>query len=193
MAHPPAVDSNLTMADFLKQTTTSSKGIKLDFKTIVVVEPSLKMIENMTSGRDFKNPIWLNADILPGPCYDKICVLVDHFRFLSICKNYFPKATLSISSTTGYNMTPANNYYNWSQVILMGKLASQISQPITFLIRAVLVKRSREQIHWLLDLSETFTITIWSSVSDKVNVKDLVRLRGSVLDKRRIFYDLPPS
>lgn len=48
MAHPPAVDSNLTLADFLKQTITSSKGIKLDFKTAVVVEPSLKMIENMT-------------------------------------------------------------------------------------------------------------------------------------------------
>lgn len=193
MAHPPAVDSNLTLADFLKQTTTSSKGIKLDFKTIVVVEPSLKMIANMTSGRDVKNPIWLNADILPGPCYDKICVPVDHFRFLSFCKKYFPKATLSISWTTGYNMTPADNYYNWSQVISMGKLVSQISQPITFPIRAVLVKRSWEQIHWLLDLSETFTITIWSSVSDKVDVQDLVRLRGSVLDKRRVFYDLPPS
>lgn len=142
MAHPPAVDSNLTLADFLKQTTTSSKGIKLDFKTIVVVEPSLTMIENMTFGRDVKNPIWLNADILPGPCYDKICVPVDHFRFLSLCKKYFPKATLSISWTTGYNMTPAENYYNWSQAISMGKLVSQISRPITFPIRAVLVKRS---------------------------------------------------
>lgn len=45
MAHPPDVDSNLTLADFLNQTTASTKGIKLDFKTIVVVEPSLKMIK----------------------------------------------------------------------------------------------------------------------------------------------------
>ena len=77
-------------------------------------------------------------------------------------------------------MTPAEDYYNWSQAISMGKLVSQISRPITFPIRAVLVKRSWEQIHWLLDLSETFTITIWSSLSDKVDVQDLVRLRGSV-------------
>ena len=90
-------------------------------------------------------------------------------------------------------MTPAENYYNWSQVLMMGKLVSQISQPITFPIRAVLVKRSWKQLHWLLDLSETFTITIWSSVYDKLDAQDLVELRRSVADKRRIYYDLPPD
>ena len=193
MAHPPDVDSNLTLAEFLSQTTASTKGIKLDFKTIMVVEPSLKMIQNVTSGKEVKIPIWLNADILPGPCYDKVCVPVDQVKFLSLCKTYFPKATLSISWTTGKDMTGAENYYNWTQVIPMGKLVSHISQPITFPIRAVLVKRSWEQIHWLLDLSETFTLTIWSSTNDKLDVQDLVALRGSVPDKRRIYYDLPPN
>lgn len=194
MAHPPDVDSNLTLADFLNQTIGSTKGIKLDFKTIMVVEPSLKMLQSATSGRGINNPIWLNADILPGPCYDKVCTPVDHVQFLSLCTSYFPQATLSISWTTGMNMTAPENYYNWTQVISMGKLVSQISQPITFPIRAVLVQRSSKQIHWLLDLSETFTLTIWSAKYDKLDVQDLVTLRQTaVTDKRRIYYDLPPD
>lgn len=193
MAHPPDVDSNLTLHGFLSQTTNSTKGIKLDFKTIEVVEPSLKMVQNITFGQEVKTPIWLNADILPGPCYDKVCVPVDHARFLSLCKRYFPNGTLSISWTTGKNMTAPENFYNWSQVLPMGQLVSQIAQPITFPVRANLVQRSWEQLHWLLDLSETFTITIWSSTTDNPDVRDLVALRYNVSDKRRIYYDLPPD
>ena len=183
----------MTLTEFLTRTTGSTKGIKLDFKTIVVVEPSLNMIQNLTSGTGIKNPIWLNADILPGPCYDKVCVPVDHRRFLSLCKNHFPSATLSISWTTGYNVTPEYNFYNWSQVLSMGKLVTQISQPITFPIRASLVKKSWKQIQWLLDLSETFTVTIWSSERDSLEVQDLVFLRDSITDRRAIYYDLPPT
>lgn len=193
MAHPPAVDSNLTLQTFLEKTTTSpNKGIKLDFKTIQVVEPSLKMMKNVTLGQQVTNPIWLNADILPGPCYDKVCVPVDHERFLSLCKSYYPNATLSISWKTGENMTASKNYYNWSQVLPMGKLVSQIAQPITFPFRANLVQRSWDQLQWLLDLSETFTVTIWSSTTDKVDPLDLVALQNNV-SRERIYYDLPPD
>lgn len=193
MAHPPDVDSNLTLADFLNQTVGSTKGIKLDFKTIAVVRPSLKMLKNKLSGTEFKNPIWLNADILPGPCYDKVCTPVDHEQFLDLCIMYFPKATLSIGWTTGSNMTSPENYYNWTQVISMGKLVSQIPQPITFPMRAVLMQRSVKQVDWLLGLSQTFTITIWSKSSDNLNAQDLVALRERVSDKTRIYYDLPSS
>lgn len=191
MAHPPDIDSNLTLSDFLNKTVGSTKGIKLDFKTITVVQPSLHMLKSKLSGKVFDNPIWLNADILPGPCYDKVCMPVDHMQFLALCKHYFPEATLSISWTTGSDMTPQENYYNWSQVISMGKLASKIIQPITFPMRAVLLQRSATQIDWLLDLSHTFTITVWSSSRDKVEVKDLVALRQRVSDHSRIYYDLP--
>ena len=193
MAHPPDVDSNLTLHSFLTQTTKSTKGIKLDFKTIEVVEPSLKMVQNLAVRKEVKTPIWLNADILPGPCYDKVCVPVDHTRFLSLCKSYFPNGTLSISWTTGKDMTAPENFYDWSQVLSMGQLVFQISQPITFPVRADLVGRSWEQLHWLLDLSETFTITIWSSTTDNPNVQDLVSLWNNFSDKRRIYYDIPPD
>lgn len=85
-------------------------------------------------------------------------------------------------------MTPHENDYNWSQVISMGKLASQIIQPITFPMRAVLLQRSATQIDWLLDLSHAFTIT---SSRDKVEVKDLVTLQQRLSDHSWIYYDLP--
>lgn len=71
----------------------------------------------------------------------------------------------------------------------MGKLASQIIQPITFPMRAVLLQRSATQIDWLLDLSHAFTVTVWSSSKDKVEVKDLVTLRQRLSDHSRIYYD----
>lgn len=41
-------------------------GIKLDFKTINAVEPSLERlrVKNQTG---INRPVWINADILPGP------------------------------------------------------------------------------------------------------------------------------
>ena len=94
---------------------------------------------------------------------------------------------------SGKNMTAPENFYNWSQVLPMEQLVSEITQPITFPVRANLVQKAWEQLHWLLDLSETFTITIWSSTTDNPDVQDLVELRYNVSDNRRIYYDLPPD
>merc|ERR1719430_135815 len=70
MAHPPANSSDLSLEQFLQSVLASTqsgekKGIKLDFKFLGVVEPSLIMLDNL---RDKLNiPVWLNADILKGP------------------------------------------------------------------------------------------------------------------------------
>ena len=70
MAHPPAKSSDLSLEQFLQSVLASTqsgekKGIKLDFKFLGVVEPSLVMLDKL---RDKLNiPVWLNADILKGP------------------------------------------------------------------------------------------------------------------------------
>ena len=190
MAHPPATESNLTLAKFLEQTLYSSKGIKLDFKTMEAVEPSLKLLLNMTNGRKIKIPIWINADILPGPCYTPSeCKPVDAYRFLNLCLRYVPNFTLSIGWVTQFNPT---YYYNWSSVIPMGQLLVNTTQPVTFPIRYSLIARSLDQLEWLMDLSETYTMTVWSSETDEVNPKTLAALRMDLItDRRRIYYDLP--
>ena len=190
MAHIPATDSNLTLKEFLAQTLFSSRGIKLDFKTIEVIEPFLKILLNMTTGMNIKIPILVNADILDGPCYTPSkCNPVNARQFLDLTKRYAPNSILSIGWRTQFN---AAYHYNWSFVIPMGQLLVDVSQPVTFPIRYSLVGRSLEQLEWLMDLSETFTLTFGSSTSDEVKPKDLAFLRLDMIpDRRRIYYDIP--
>ena len=47
MAHPPAVTSDLTLATFLAKVKNSTKGMKLDFKTIEAAEAGIKAVSTM--------------------------------------------------------------------------------------------------------------------------------------------------
>ena len=90
MAHPPAIDSDLSLQQFLdiviaETEAGARKGIKLDFKAIEIVEPSLKMVKLVESKLNF--PVWLNADIIVGPGGGPP---VDAEKFLSLCTQYIP-------------------------------------------------------------------------------------------------------
>ena len=90
MAHPPAIDSDLSLQQFMdiviaETEAGARKGIKLDFKAIEIVEPSLKMVKQVESKLNF--PVWLNADIIVGPGGGPP---VDAEQFLSLCTQYIP-------------------------------------------------------------------------------------------------------
>lgn len=193
MAHPPNTDSDLSLAEFLKETIGSPKGIKLDIKSTAAIEPSLKILKEQTSHQKPSNPVWLNADILPGPCQSQSlsCSHVDPHVFISLCTKYFPSATLSVGWTTNSFISVEEDYYEWHFVRPMKDLLSDVSQPVTFPVRANLIGRSMEQMLWLLSLSDDYTLTIWSATFDKPNTKDLVTLCNKVSNKTRIFFDLP--
>lgn len=42
-------------------------GIKLDFKSLKAVGPSLGLLRQLTDAGRVRRPVWINADILPGP------------------------------------------------------------------------------------------------------------------------------
>ncbi|XP_031553916.1 protein FAM151A-like [Actinia tenebrosa] len=191
MAHPPDTDSNLTLAQFLEKVTASNKGMKLDFKSLIAVEPSLKLLKNISDSNAIRNPVWLNADILDGPCFDKVSLPINPKTFIELCQQYFPNAVLSLGWTTGNEVKDAKNKYTWGNVIEMGQHVSSISQPVTFPVRAALIKRSLPQLLWLLDLSRNLTLTVWSSESDDYDTRDLLELRFKVYDKKNVYYDLP--
>ncbi|XP_073499534.1 protein FAM151A isoform X2 [Phyllobates terribilis] len=67
MAHPPAVYSDNTLQEWLDTVIRSSQGIKLDFKNIKAVGPSLDILLAKSSKTPINRPVWLNADIVPGP------------------------------------------------------------------------------------------------------------------------------
>ncbi|XP_054092261.1 protein FAM151A isoform X2 [Callithrix jacchus] len=68
MAHPPAIYSDNTLEQWLDAVLGSSqKGIKLDFKNIKAVGPSLDLLRRLTEEGKVQQPVWINADILKGP------------------------------------------------------------------------------------------------------------------------------
>lgn len=201
MAHPPKNDSDLSVEMFLKQVhqfnvdnPEKRKGIKLDFKDIEAVQPSLVTLKLI----DEKWPVdvWLNADIIQGPQNDQKDP-VDPVRFLSACQAY-PNATLSIGWTTNWGSDFVEGNYNNAQIMAMknaivSNKVPEARSPITYPVRAGIAALSKDN---LMDMVSTFnatndcTLTVWSSVGDSVDVEKLRDLIFSVgLDK--VYVDVP--
>ena len=102
MAHPPDTQSDLSLILFLEtvleavEAGGARKGIKLDFKSLDILQPSLETLKRLEVRLTF--PVWLNADILTGPGGRPP---VEAAVFLQLCTTYFPTVTLSTGFTTG--------------------------------------------------------------------------------------------
>ena len=75
LSHPPIRQSDLTLSHFLSLVSSIGsdgrpvlqKHIKLDFKEIEALAPSLNQILDLHMTNPLSKTIFLNADILPGP------------------------------------------------------------------------------------------------------------------------------
>jgi hypothetical protein len=75
LSHPPIRHSDLTLSHFLSLVSSIGsdgrlilqKHIKLDFKEISALKPSLNQIFELHLTNPVSKIIFLNADILPGP------------------------------------------------------------------------------------------------------------------------------
>ena len=109
------------------------------------------------------------------------------------CYSYFSLTTLSLGFTTGWGPFQSEQMYTWKMIFDNLYYSYPLDpQPVTFPIRAVWCKSSWPKFVWLLGLRESFSITVWSSNTDIVDVIGLVDLRTHG-DMKRIFYDLPPT
>lgn len=201
MAHPPANSSDISVQSFLEQVHAFNanhpdkmKGVKLDFKEIEAVAPSLQSLKAIDT--NWPNEIWLNADIVQGPV-DNTKEPVDPDQFLDACRRY-PRATLSIGWTTSWGGNYSSGAYTQLQVnrmkeVIANNQVPEARSPITFPVRAGIAAQSK---FVLQDLMGTFnntnavTLTIWSSKGDAVDVDKLRDLIFSVgLDK--VYVDVP--
>lgn len=195
MAHPPAVVSNLTLAEFLETFMQSGarKGIKLDFKSRGAFAASEWLLEKLyyEKYRDF--PVWLNADIVAGPV-NATAQVVDPDYFLSSCFTKFPYATMSVGWTTKLEPGSLEGSYSKEDVESMTEVLSNnlITMPVTFAVRAAFAARSVDRMIALVDTSPPgSTLTIWSSVSsDVIDVAALGRLIDEV-GTDKVYLDLP--
>lgn len=202
MAHPPKKTSDISVQSFLQQVhdfneknPSHVKGIKLDFKEIEAVQPSIATLKAIDER--WSNEVWLNADIVQGPFEDKK-EPVDPTLFLDACRLY-PNATLSIGWTTTWGKDYTIGSYTEEQSAGMKRVISEnkvpeAGSPITFPVRAGIAAQSKDV---LMDLMSTFnetnspvTLTIWSGNEDAVDVDKLRDLIFSVgLDK--VYVDVP--
>ncbi|XP_056395273.1 protein FAM151B [Hyla sarda] len=184
MAHPPATDSDINLRDWLAKVSTSNKGIKLDFKSLEAVLPSMKILDTMKD--NLHQPVWINADILTGPGGN---VSVDATEFLQVVTSFFSDVTLSLGWTTAWHPDKPNEGYNWEMVREMENICKNLSQPVTFPVRAALVRQSWPQLQWLLQSSDRYSLTVWSGKDDIYPVEDLLYIREHT-GEDRIFYDV---
>uniref|UniRef100_T1JIN1 Menorin-like domain-containing protein n=1 Tax=Strigamia maritima TaxID=126957 RepID=T1JIN1_STRMM len=191
MAHPPATTSDISLQKWLLTVieANKSKGIKLDFKNISVVEESLILLKSYKSQISF--PVFINADILPGPL-NSSATPVDADQFLILVQKWYPECILSVGWTTYYNETDA--WYSWQDVTTMFKILQkhEIKQEISFPIRAVFLDRSYQQLRWLTDTLPKSGITVWSGINDAVDASAFTSTLMNY-NKDSVYFDLPQA
>lgn len=195
MAHPPANTSNLSLQEFLNtvfyynSNVSSSqirKGVKLDFKSIEALEESGAIINSLYNNMTY--PVWINADIVNGPV-NATATPVNPEKFFSAAKN-FTNSTLSIGWTTNYSGN-GTAIYSDKHVDDMLKTIREnnVTQSITFPVRASIAAHSLTQMQTLLKNVTDSTLTIWSN-DDIIDVKKLNELIVTV-GVNKTYLDIP--
>ncbi|XP_063283331.1 protein FAM151A [Pelobates fuscus] len=189
MAHPPAVYSDNTLQEWLDTVVVSSKGIKLDFKSIEAVSPSLNILNAKASKGQIRQPIWLNADIVIGPNVNHN-IAVNASQFLELIQTKFPDVTISPGWVTLY-LPPilSNRTYSWEMIQEMYNLVKSLPQRVTFPARAALTRSAWQHFHWLLQQSDRYTLTLWQGSSDPLTLEDLLFIRDNS-QPEQIYYDI---
>uniref|UniRef100_A0A8C6QKA0 Family with sequence similarity 151, member B n=1 Tax=Nannospalax galili TaxID=1026970 RepID=A0A8C6QKA0_NANGA len=185
MAHPPETNSDNSLQEWLAEVTKSSKGIKLDFKSLAAVKASVVPLKHVKEL--LQRPVWINADVLPGP--NGSSKVVDGKLFIDTVTSSFPEVTLSLGWTTGWHPEKVNEGYSWTMVKEMDYICSGLNQPVTFPVRAALVRQSCSQLLWLLKKSNRYSLTIWTGKDDNYSTEDLLYIRDH-FSKKQVFYDI---
>lgn len=189
MAHPPDIYSDNTLQEWLDTVLRSSKGIKLDFKSIQAVSPSLDILLKKSSQMNINRPVWINADIVAGPNVNHE-IGVNATQFLGLIQEKFPDITISPGWVTLY-LPPilSNRTYTREMIVTMYDLVKDLPQRITFPARAVLTPTAWPHFNWLLEKSNRYTLTLWQGSSDPLTVRDLLYIRDNS-NPEQIYYDI---
>ncbi|XP_056328893.1 protein FAM151A [Danio aesculapii] len=187
MAHPPDIYSDNTLEEWLDAVLKSKKGVKLDFKSISAVEPSLELlrVKNQTG---INRPVWINADILPGPNVPEFWPVVNASEFFELIQLKFPDVTISPGWKVLYLSIFPNVTYTRSMVEQMYSTVRHLPQKITFPVHALMAKNGWPHLSWLLSQSSRFSLTLWQG-KENPTLNDLLFIRDNS-NPQRIYYDI---
>lgn len=190
MAHPPSTDSDITLEAWLAEVVKHHKGVKLDFKSMDVLVPSLAILKKFET--QIKVPLLLNADILPGPG-NPLAAPLHPTKFIEMARTAFPNCILSIGWTTYVDSSVIDPVYDDEMVADMKRAVAEAGvsqQAMTFPVRACVAKNSVAQLQDLLAAFPGSTLTVWSSSGDPITSKDLLKFR-SHFNLKSVYFDLP--
>ncbi|XP_037115444.1 protein FAM151B isoform X1 [Syngnathus acus] len=188
MGHPPDTDSDITLKEWLECVTLHDKGIKLDFKSLEAVSLSVALLQQALV--QMTSPVWVNADILPGPGIPN--KPLEPQAFLAAVKSLPTNIVLSLGWITKWTTGTDNPGYSWEMVHEMQDICRGLEHLVTFPVRAALLAQSVSQLAWLLQQSDRYSLTVWTGQNDKFKVEDLLPYR-TCFDVSRICYDLPEA
>ncbi len=174
-AHPPETESDLTFDELISGISTSTKGLKLDFKDPEVLIPCLERLKKS----DLSQPVFLNADILQGNGANPS--KFSAVSFIALCKKYYPEGILSLGWTT---TADPNLSYTKEIVDEMLRLCEGIPQ-VTFPVRACLLPNSWEQVSRLIE-DGGYTLTVWNNEPIDTVLKNWIQ---NNTNPEKTFYD----
>lgn len=173
-AHPPEVDSDLTVEYLLEAMKKSKQGLMLDFKDPETVAPTLELLK--VSG--LRQPVMLNADLLSGNGANPS--KFDPKEFIEQCRQY-PEGVLSLGWTT----TNSPEFpYTEENVAEMLSLTEGIDE-ITYPVRACLLPGSWDALSKLLQIDGA-TMKAWNN--EPISEDLLAWIRENT-DPAKTFYD----
>ncbi|KAM6948192.1 protein FAM151A [Aplochiton taeniatus] len=188
MAHPPDVYSDNSLDQWLEAILDSRKGVKLDFKSLEVVGPSLELLRQKNQTRGINRPVWINADILPGPNVPAFWPVVNGTEFLRLVNQRFPAVTLSPGWKVLYVPQFPSVTYTRRMMEEMYQVIRDVPQSVTFPVLAPMMRGAWQHFSWLLSQSPRFSLTLWQGSVDP-SVEDLLFVRDNS-NPSRIYYDI---
>jgi hypothetical protein len=192
MAHPPATGSDLACAALLAAVAAHNAAgaaprvavLKLDFKDPAAVAPVLALL---AGGAPPGAEVWLNADVLPGPCGAPPAFAAR--AFVDACRAAGPRAAvLSLGWTVGSPRAPWGLGYAPAAVDAMLALCREAAggARVTFAMHAAHALAAPAEVRRLLAADAGYSVTLWGAADAAM---DAALARHAAAAPGRVFVD----
>ncbi|CAL1539962.1 unnamed protein product [Lymnaea stagnalis] len=190
MAKPSALDSDITLKDWLQEVKYGSKGIRLHIHSVEAVDITFQILNDFDKLNPIKFPVWIHANVLQGPHGEE--PVIDYHRFIRTQQKMFPKCTISLGWTTGTHTDLTQSAYTWESVWDMLNLIQEFEfkeQSFVFQARLSLIRNSVPQLKWLSDNVKHSSLMIWHEEKDLVVNEDIMYVAYRI-PPHGVYFDL---
>mmetsp|Transcript_20677 Transcript_20677/g.51335 ORF Transcript_20677/g.51335 Transcript_20677/m.51335 type:complete len:261 (+) Transcript_20677:156-938(+) len=210
LSHPPSRKSDLMVRQMVRFIVAPHEGekdnlrkhLKLDFKEIEALEPTLDLILDSDFTNTLRNEIFLNADILSGPGFDEHDPsIVSPSMFLETSLSYIQRLkTKNPEILFGFSLGFKCNWksdegYSASQVSRMSDLVNQYQLASTNSLARIVLALNARQLSKSLSVFDVFlrdypesTILAWTGSGEPAIPKHEVDKIGTYYESKMMVH-----